>query len=279
MRLGDIAQRLQGRLDGDPAQADIDIIRVAGIDRAQSGDLTFVSNPKYISHLEGTQASAVIVSPKVTVPATVRAAILRCDNPYLAFAQAVGLFVQTARPAVGVDRHAAVAPDAVIGEGVSVGAFVTVGAGARIGARSIVYPNVVIGPGATLGEDCVIHSQVSIRERIVIGARVVILDGAVIGSDGFGFVTMPDKTHVKIPQHGDVVIEDDVEIGASTTIDRPAVGETRIKSGTKIDNLVQIAHGVTIGHRVRFAAQVGIDRKSTRLNSSHVALSRMPSSA
>ena len=128
MRLGDIAQRLQGRLDGDPAQADIDIIRVAGIDRAQSGDLTFVSNPKYISHLEGTQASAVIVSPKVTVPTTVRAAILRCDNPYLAFAQAVGLFVQTARPAVGVDRHAAVAPDAVIGEGVSVGAFVTVGA-------------------------------------------------------------------------------------------------------------------------------------------------------
>ena len=144
------------------------------------------------------------------------------------------------------------------GPDVSIGAFVVVGAGAAIGARTIVYPNVVIGPGAGMGDDCVVHAQVSIREGVRIGNRVVVQDGAVIGSDGFGFVKQADGSHLKIPQHGDVVIEDDVEIGANTTIDRPAVGETRIGAGTKIDNLVQVAHGVTVGRRVLFAAQVGI---------------------
>lgn len=254
MRLGDIAQRLHGRLEGDP---DIDIVRVAGIEQAQPGDLTFVANAKYLAHLEATKASAVIVGTNVAVPAGATA-IVRCEHPYMAFAQAVSLFVQQSPPPVGVDRLAAVAADVTLGEQVSIGPFVTIGAGATIGARTIVYPNVVIGPGARLGDDCVVHSQVSVRERVVLGNRVVLQDGAVIGSDGFGFVTQADKTHVKIPQHGDVIIEDDVEIGANSTVDRPAVGETRIRSGTKIDNLVQIAHGVSIGHRVRFAAQVGI---------------------
>ncbi len=121
----------------------------------------------------------------------------------------------------------------------------SIGAGASIGARTIIYPNVAIGPGARIGDDCVIHSQVSIRERVVVGNRVVVQDGAVLGSDGFGFAKQADGTHFKIPQRADVVIEDDVEIGANTTIDRPAVGETRIGAGTKIDNLVQIGHGVT----------------------------------
>ena len=148
--------------------------------------------------------------------------------------------------------------DASIGADVSIGPFVTVGAGATIGARTIVYPNVVIGPGARIGEDCVIHSQVSIRERVVVGNRVTLHDGVVVGSDGFGFAPQKDGTHLKIPQHADVVIEDDVEIGANSTIDRPAIGETRIGAGTKIDNLVHIAHGVSIGRRVLLAAQVGI---------------------
>src|SRR4029077_15731594 len=140
----------------------------------------------------------------------------------------------------------------------SIGAFVTVGAGAAIGARTIVHPNVVIGAGARIGDDCVIHSQVSIRDRIVIGNRVTLHDGAVIGSDGYGFARQKDGTHLKMPQHGDVVIEDDVEIGANSTVDRPAIGETRIGAGTKIDNLVHVAHGVTVGRRVLLAAQVGI---------------------
>lgn len=253
MRLGDIAQRLGGRLDGNP---DIDIVRVAGIEHAQPGELTFVAHAKYYGHLESTKASAVIVGPTTPVPASL--VVLRCSNPYLAFAQAVSLFARTSPPVAGVDRLASVAPDATLGEAVSLGPFVTVGAGAHVGARTVVYPNVVIGPGARIGDDCVIHAQASIRERVVIGNRVVVQDGAVVGSDGFGFVTQADRTHLKIPQQGDVHIEDDVEIGANTTIDRPAVGETRIKSGTKIDNLVQIGHGVIVGHRVRFAAQVGI---------------------
>jgi UDP-3-O-[3-hydroxymyristoyl] glucosamine N-acyltransferase len=151
-----------------------------------------------------------------------------------------------------------VAPDARLGEGVSIGALVVVGARARIGARTVLFPGTIIGPDAQLGDDCVIHARVSIRERVQVGHRVVVQDGAVIGSDGFGFVKQADGTHLKIPQHAAVVIEDDVEVGANTTIDRPAVGETRIRKGTKIDNLVQIAHGVSVGERVLFASQVGI---------------------
>jgi UDP-3-O-[3-hydroxymyristoyl] glucosamine N-acyltransferase len=157
-----------------------------------------------------------------------------------------------------MDPSSVVAADAQLGEHVSIGALVVVGARARIGARTIVYPGCIIGPGALIGDDCVIHARVSIRERVQLGNRVVVQDGAVLGSDGFGFVKQQDGTHLKIPQHADVVIEDDVEIGANTAIDRPAVGETRIRAGTKIDNLVQVAHGVSIGERVLFAAQVGI---------------------
>ena len=135
--------------------------------------------------------------------------------------------------------------------------------GARIGARTIVHPHVTIGRFAEIGDDCVIHAHVSIRERVRVGNRVVLQDGAVIGSDGFGFARRRDGTHDKIPQIGGVVIEDDVEIGANTTIDRPAVGETRIGAGTKIDNLVQIAHGVHVGRNVLLAAQVGIAGSTT----------------
>jgi len=127
-----------------------------------------------------------------------------------------------------------------------------------IGDRTVVFPNVTIGAGAQVGADCVIHSNVSIRERVVIGDRVILQNGVVVGSDGYGFVRRGDGTHEKIPQVAHVVIEDDVELGANTTVDRPAVGETRIRSGTKIDNLVQIAHGVTVGRNVLMAAQVGI---------------------
>jgi UDP-3-O-[3-hydroxymyristoyl] glucosamine N-acyltransferase len=138
-----------------------------------------------------------------------------------------------------------------------------VGEGATIGARTIIYPHVTIGEGARIGDDCVIHAQVSIRERVEIGNRVVLQDGVVVGSDGYGFARTPDGTHHKIPQVGGVVIEDDVEIGANSAVDRPAVGETRIGRGTKIDNLVQVAHGVTIGRNVLLAGQVGIAGSST----------------
>ena len=252
MKLRDLAEQLSCRLDGD---GDIDIVRVAGIQHAQPGDLTFLANSKYESAMAQTRASAILLSEgAVTAPC----AMLRTADPYLAFARAVKLFAPAWRPATGVHAMAAVADDARMGADVSIGAFVSIGGGAVIGDRTVVFPNVTIGPGAQLGSDCVIHSNVSIRERVVIGDRVVLQNGVVVGSDGYGFVRRGDGTHEKIPQVASVVIEDDVELGANTTVDRPAVGETRIRTGTKIDNLVQIAHGVTVGRNVLMAAQVGI---------------------
>jgi UDP-3-O-[3-hydroxymyristoyl] glucosamine N-acyltransferase len=255
LKLHDLADRLRCRLEGD---GETEILRVAGIEQAAAGDLTFVANGKYLALLAETQASAVILGSSATLDAPVPFAILRSDHPYLTFAHALRLLQQAPPPPPGIDRLSAIAPDAKLGADISVGPFVTIGCGAVIGARTIIYPNAVVGPGAQIGADCVVHSHVSIRERVRIGDRVVLLDGAVVGSDGFGFARQPDGTHLKIPQHADVVIEDDVEIGANTTIDRPAVGETRIHAGTKIDNLVQIAHGVRVGYRSLLAAQVGI---------------------
>ncbi len=254
MKLHDLAQRLGCRLEGDGS---IEINRVAGIERAEAGDLTFVANPKYLGLAATTRASAVILGTSDTV-AHASLAILRAENPYYSFAQALGLFVTPSHPPKGVDRLSAVAPTATIGADVSIGPFVVIGDAATIGARVVIYPHAVIGPGAVIGDDCVLHARVSIRERVQLGSRVVVLDGAVIGSDGFGFARDPHGEHLKIPQVADVVIEDDVEIGANSTVDRPAVGETRIRQGTKIDNLVHIAHGVQIGRRVLLAAQVGI---------------------
>ncbi len=139
----------------------------------------------------------------------------------------------------------------------------SIGASASIGARTVLYPNVVVGDGVRIGEDCIVHAHVSLRDRITVGNRVIVHDGVVVGSDGFGFATDDDGTHVKIPQQATVVIEDDVEIGANAAIDRPAVGATRIGAGTKIDNLVHIAHGVVVGKRVFMAAQTGIAGSTT----------------
>jgi UDP-3-O-[3-hydroxymyristoyl] glucosamine N-acyltransferase len=254
LTLRELAERLHCRLDGD---GDIEIGRVAGIEHAGPGDLTFIANPRYHGFLQTTRASAVLVTPDVVRPQE-GPALLVCERPYLAFAQALGVLVDASLPGPGIHPSSVIAPDVEMGEGVSVGALAVIDAGARIGRRVVIFPGAVIGPGARIGDDCVIHARVSIRERVEIGNRVVVQDGAVIGSDGFGFVKQADGTHVKIPQHAAVVIEDDVEIGANTTIDRPAVGETRVRAGTKIDNLVQIAHGVSVGQRVLFAAQVGI---------------------
>ena len=255
MKLRDIAERLQCRLEGD---GELDIVRVAPIQQAQPGDLTFVASARYLPELKTTRASAVILGKRSAGDAAAPCAVLQADDPYSAFARAVSLFARHARPAPGIDPLSAVAADAAIGADVSIGPFVTVGAGAIVGARTILYPNAVVGPGARLGEDCVIHSQVSIRDGAVVGNRVTLHEGVVVGSDGFGFAPQKDGTHLKIPQHADVVIEDDVEIGANSTIDRPAIGETRIRAGSKIDNLVHIAHGVSIGRRSLLAAQVGI---------------------
>jgi UDP-3-O-[3-hydroxymyristoyl] glucosamine N-acyltransferase len=250
--LSELAQRLDCRLEGDGA---LEISGVAGLQQAGPGDLTFYSNPKYSAALGATRASAVIAGDDAPGAAC---AVLRSPHPYLAFARAVEILAPPERPKPGVHPLAFVGSDVTLGDGVSIGPFVAIGDGVSIGARTILYPHVTIGSGARLGEDCIVHARVSIRERVEIGRRVILQDGVVIGSDGYGFARRPDGTHHKIPQTGGVVIEDDVEIGANSTVDRPAVGETRIGAGAKLDNLVHIAHGVQIGRDVLLAAQVGI---------------------
>jgi UDP-3-O-[3-hydroxymyristoyl] glucosamine N-acyltransferase len=257
LKLQEIAERLGCRLDGDGT---IEIRAVAGIEDAGPGDVTFFTNPKYAAELRKTKASAVIAGEHVD---DAPCAVLKTPHPYLAFAKAVELFADAWRPPAGVHPMADVAATAVIAPEASIGAFAIVGEGATIGARTRVEGHAVIGRNAVVGDDCVIHAHASIRERVRLGHRVIVQDGAVIGSDGFGFARTPEGSHHKIPQIGGVVIEDDVEIGANVTIDRPAVGETRIGAGSKIDNLVQVAHGVTIGRRVILAAQVGIAGSTT----------------
>jgi UDP-3-O-[3-hydroxymyristoyl] glucosamine N-acyltransferase len=250
--LGELARRLECPIEGDAA---IEIRRVAKIEEAGPGDLTFLANPKYASKLASTKASAVIMNgADIAAPC----AVIRSTSPYLTFARAAQVLSPDTAPAAGIHPLASVAPDAAIDPTATVSAYAVIGARATIGARTIVHPHVVIGDGTAIGADCILHAHVSIRERCTIGARVIIQNGAVIGSDGYGFAQRADGSHEKIPQTAPVVIEDDVEIGANTTIDRPAVGETRIKAGTKIDNLVQIAHGVVLGRNVLLAAQVGI---------------------
>jgi UDP-3-O-[3-hydroxymyristoyl] glucosamine N-acyltransferase len=252
LKLQILADRLGCALEGDGG---IEVRRVAAIEDAGEGDVTFFANPKYGAELRATRASAVILGERAE-PAP--CAMLRTPEPYVAFARAVALFADNHRPAPGVHPHACVAEGAIIAADAHVGPFAAIGERVRIGARTIVHPHVTIGREAEIGDDCVIHAGVSIRERVRIGNRVVIQDRAVIGSDGFGFARRADGTHEKIPQVGSVVIEDDVEVGANSTIDRPALGATRIGAGTKIDNLVQVAHGVTIGRNVLLAGQVGI---------------------
>ena len=252
MTLGELAKRLECPLEGDDR---IDVHRVAKIETAGPGDVTFLANPKYASLLATTKASAVIAGSGIT---GAPCAIIRSQAPYLTFARAAQLLFPDPKPEPGVHATAAIDKSAKVDPSATIGAFVAIGAGAHVGARTIVHPHTVIGPAAHVGADCILHAHVSIRERCRLGDRVIVQNGAVIGSDGYGFAQRPDGSHEKIPQAAPVVIEDDVEIGANTTIDRPAVGETRIQAGTKIDNLVQIGHGVVLGKHVLLAAQVGI---------------------
>ena len=245
------------RLEGD---GDIEIVRIASLKQAQPGDLSFVANARYLRQMAATQGVGGHSRHHDRDASALPCAVLRADDPYLGVrARRVALRADGAardgrgspeRRSPAMPRSAPTCP---------IGPFVTVGAGASIGARTIVYPHAVIGPGARIGDDCVIHAHVSIRERVVVGNRVDRFRTArCSAATATGSPGRRTASHLKIPQHADVVIEDDVEIGANSTVDRPAIGETRIRAGTKIDNLVHVAHGVTVGRRVLLAAQVGI---------------------
>jgi len=251
MRLADLAQQLNAELAGP---ADIEVRGVAGLTEAGEGDLAFVADDRHLKDLAGSRASAFIVpqgAPQLSVPA------LRVRNPRLAFARAIALFhVRTAAPG-GISGRASIGKDVVIGADATVHPGAFIGDGARIGSRVTIFPGAFIGAGVVIGDDCTIYPNVTVREGVTVGSRVILHPGAVIGSDGFGFVT-DGGVHHKIPQVGGVVIGDDVEIGANSTVDRATLGTTVIGKGTKIDNQVQVAHNVVIGEHCLLAAQVGI---------------------
>jgi len=257
MNIEELARRLDCRLEGSGAT---EVARAAAIADAGPGDITFLSNLRYAALVRSTRASAIIADDRL---ANAPCAVLRTKDVYLTFARAVAILTPATRPAPGISPLASVHPTARLGPDVSIGAFVSIGAEVTLGARTVLHPHVVIEAGTVVGDDCEVHSHVSIRDGVSIGHRVILQNGAVIGSDGYGFARRPDGSHEKIPQVGRVVIEDDVEIGANSTVDRPAVGETRVGAGTKIDNLVQVAHGVKIGKHVLLAAQVGIAGSTT----------------
>jgi len=249
--LRELAARLGCELRGD---GEVDIRGVAGIEDAGPGDLTFLANPRYAPHLATTRAAAVVLAPaqEASLPALVS------PSPYLAFARAVALLRPAPRPEPGVHASAQVDPTAVLGRDVHVGALAVVGPRARVGARSVLRPHVVLYEDVTVGEDCVLHSGVHVREGCRLGNRVIVQNGAVIGGDGFGFARDGEGRYHKFPQVGTVVIGDDVEIGALSAVDRAALGETRVGRGSKLDNLVQVGHSVTIGEDTVLAGQVGI---------------------
>ena len=257
MTLRELAEHLECRLEGDGG---LSITRVAALESAGPGDVTFFSNPKYARALAETRATAVIAADGVALPEGTAA--LRTTNPYVAFAKALGVLHPQPAPPVGIHPTAVVDATAVLALDVSVGPYACIGARAVVGARTVVRAHVTIGDEAVLGDDCLLHPHVSIRERVTLGHRVVVQDHAVIGSDGFGFAADAGGM-VKVPQVGTVIVGDDVEIGVSTAIDRPPIGATVIGAGTKIDNLVQIGHGVELGERVILVSQVGIAGSTT----------------
>jgi UDP-3-O-[3-hydroxymyristoyl] glucosamine N-acyltransferase len=245
------------------------LIRISGLgtlETAMEGQITFLANPKYAGQVATTGASAVVISAEANRFG--RNAIV-VANPYLAFAKLLTLFTSRPRAARGIMRGAFVGEDVVIGEEVSVHPGTVIGDGVRIGDRVTLHPNVTLYAGVVVGDDVTLHAGVSVREGCRIGSRVIIHNGTVIGSDGFGYA--PDgQSWFKIPQIGIVVIEDDVEIGANVAIDRAALETTRIGRGTKIDNLVQVAHNCVIGEDCVIVAQAGI-AGSARLGK-HVTL-------
>lgn len=260
MKFNEFVQALGQTVIANSETPDLEVSGVAAITDARSGSVTYAESEKFTAQLKVTQASAVILPPNEVLQTIVKErglAWIITAHPRLVFAQAIALFYQPFKPTPAIHPTAVIDPSAQIGENVAIGAHAVIQSGARIGDSVCIHPNVVIYPDVQIGDRTVLHANCTIQERAQIGADCVIHAGAVIGSEGFGFV--PTRTGwVKMEQSGYTVLEDGVEVGCNSAIDRPAVGETRIGRNTKIDNLVQIGHGVKVGEACAFAAQVGI---------------------
>jgi UDP-3-O-[3-hydroxymyristoyl] glucosamine N-acyltransferase len=256
--LSSIVDQLGGVLKG----ADRTVERLAPLDVAAQSDITFLSNPKYRKQLDGCTAGAVIVSPKLEAELDPARSWIVVDDPYLYFAKVATLFHPPAQARGGIHPSAIVGEGTVIAASSEVREHVSIGAGVVIGERCILHPGVVIGDGSVLGDDVVLYPNVTVYHGSVLGNRVAVHSGSVIGADGFGLAWAKDHWF-KIPQTGRAILEDDVEVGANTTIDRGALADTIIRRGAKIDNLVQVAHNVQIGEHTAIAGCVGIAGSTT----------------
>jgi UDP-3-O-[3-hydroxymyristoyl] glucosamine N-acyltransferase len=256
-RLGELATHVGGELLGDSGLL---IHGLNGLAEAGPGDVSFYGNTKYRRQFESTRASAVLVGSDAAPREGL--ALIRVPNPHLAFARLLKLFHEQGRPLAGVSPQAHVHPEARVHPEATVLAGATVEKGASVGARSVLYPGAYVGEAASVGEDCLLYPNVTVRERCQVGSRVILHASCVVGADGFGFAFDAEGAqgpeHFKIPQTGIVRVEDDVEVGACTCIDRATLGETVIGRGTKIDNLVQIAHNVKVGPLSLICAQAGV---------------------
>jgi UDP-3-O-[3-hydroxymyristoyl] glucosamine N-acyltransferase len=257
MKLSTLADHLGATLQGDP---DAEITSAAGLDAAGPGQLTFVANPKYTPLARTTQATAVVVEPPFE---QIAAATLRISNPYLAFARALELLYETPAYPPGIHPTAVIAPTAQIGPGAHIGAYVVIDEHVVIGSNATLLPHVVIYPHAHIGSHFFAHAHAIVREQCKLGDHVILQNGAIIGGDGFGFARdaaaeLGSPAWHKILQTGPTVLEDHVEVQSNATVDRASVGETRIGAGAKIDNLVQVGHGASIGADSLLCAQVGV---------------------
>lgn len=255
MKLSELAALTGARLEG--TTNDVEITGAAGLDEATEGHVTFLANPRYTPRVNTTRASAIYLNEDATTEREI--AILRTKDPYLAYTRALRIFYPELEFEPSIHPTAVIDPTArLAANGVAVGAHSVIGRNVQIGPGVTIHPNVTVYDDVTIGGGSVIHSGVALRERTVIGERVIVHNNSVIGCDGFGYAKDEERRWLKIPQAGRVVIEDDVEIGAGTTIDRASVGESRIGRGSKIDNLVQIGHSCTVGEDSLLCAQVGL---------------------
>jgi len=249
--LAELAELLGAELVGDGERS---IEGIRPLDRAGPEHISFLHNPKYVAQAAESRAGAILVH---TTDDLAGRNLLICDQPYLAVARTLELFHPRPRPEPGVHPSSVVGDDLELGPDASVGPLVSIGRRVVIGDRTVIGPGCVVGDGVRIGEDCILHPRVVVEDGCRIGDRCILQAGAVIGSDGYGFATV-DGVHHKVPQVGIVVLEDDVEIQANTTVDRATMGETRIGRGTKVDNLVQLAHNVQVGEHCLLVSQVGI---------------------
>ena len=250
----DLASYCKGEIVGDPS---VILSDFAKIEEAGPGDLSFIANPKYAHHASSTHASALLVSTTFEAPEDVKATLIRVDDPYATLAQLMTMVADSRPMPCGIENPVSVGEGTVLPDDIYLGAFAYLGKNVVLGKGVRIYPQVYIGDGCCIGDDTILYPGAKIYQGCKIGCRCIIHAGAVIGADGFGFAPV-DGHYKKIPQMGVVVIEDDVEIGANTTIDRATFGSTVIGRGTKLDNLIQIAHNVKLGNDNVMAAQAGV---------------------